>query len=197
VKIANEPAQAAGGGNAVATPEALAGENTYTYSDTGGPEAGVIAKVDLSAAWGRLSPEEQENLSLIAWEELTAPISVTNGRIRDDGNFGVLQGVVGPDVAGVVINTPFNGPITATVADGRFVAWWPETAGFELSDDPITLEDFLRQMEEHRKETADGLSSLVSSVTITLHDGTILANQPIYVSTYLTPNSEWEPYAGS
>jgi hypothetical protein len=34
-------------------------------------------------------------------------------------------GRVGSDVASVVINTVEQGPVTATIHDGYFAAWWP------------------------------------------------------------------------
>ena len=46
--------------------------------------------------------------------------------LRDDeGWFSLVQGYVGSDVSGVTVHTPVGADVVASVANGRFAAWWP------------------------------------------------------------------------
>lgn len=42
-----------------------------------------------------------------------------------DPAFSAITGQVGDGVTAVVVNTPQQGPVTASVVDGTFAAWWP------------------------------------------------------------------------
>ena len=44
---------------------------------------------------------------------------------HDEGWFSSVQGYVGSDVTGVTVHTPAGPDIEASVAHGRFAAWWP------------------------------------------------------------------------
>ena len=43
----------------------------------------------------------------------------------DEGWFSSVQGYVGSDVTGVTVHTPVGPDVEASVAHGRFAAWWP------------------------------------------------------------------------
>lgn len=43
----------------------------------------------------------------------------------DDGWFSWVQGYVGSDVTGVTVHPPVGPDVEASVANGRFAAWWP------------------------------------------------------------------------
>lgn len=43
----------------------------------------------------------------------------------DDGWLSWVQGYVGSGVTGVTVHPPVGPDVEATVADGRFAAWWP------------------------------------------------------------------------
>ncbi len=44
---------------------------------------------------------------------------------QDEGWFSSVQGHVGSDVTGVTVHTPVGPDVEASVAHGRFAAWWP------------------------------------------------------------------------
>ena len=44
---------------------------------------------------------------------------------NDDGWFSSVEGYVGSDVTGVTVHTPVGTDVEASVANGRFAAWWP------------------------------------------------------------------------
>ena len=44
---------------------------------------------------------------------------------HDEGMFSSVQGYVGADVTGVTVHTPVGTDVQASVAQGRFAAWWP------------------------------------------------------------------------
>jgi hypothetical protein len=44
---------------------------------------------------------------------------------NDEGWFSSVQGYVGSDVTGVTVHTPAGPDVEASVANGRFAAWWP------------------------------------------------------------------------
>ncbi len=44
---------------------------------------------------------------------------------NDDGWFSSVEGYVGSDVTGVTVHTPIGTDVEASVANGRFAAWWP------------------------------------------------------------------------
>jgi hypothetical protein len=44
---------------------------------------------------------------------------------NDEGWFSSVEGYVGSDVTGVTVHTPVGTDVEASVARGRFAAWWP------------------------------------------------------------------------
>jgi hypothetical protein len=44
---------------------------------------------------------------------------------NDEGWFSWVEGYVGSDVTGVTVHTPVGTDVEASVANGRFAAWWP------------------------------------------------------------------------
>ncbi len=44
---------------------------------------------------------------------------------NDDGWFSSVEGYVGSDVTDVTVHTPVGTDVEASVANGRFAAWWP------------------------------------------------------------------------
>jgi hypothetical protein len=44
---------------------------------------------------------------------------------NNDGYFSSVEGYVGSDVTGVTVHTPVGTDVEASVANGRFAAWWP------------------------------------------------------------------------
>ncbi|ADU47220.1 hypothetical protein [Intrasporangium calvum] len=75
---------------------------------------------------------------------LGAVFSTSGGSIRG------VTGRVGSDVVGVVLDSVAKGPVTATVRDGHFGAWWPDAptteqkenaAGPEITGATVTLRD--------------------------------------------------------
>jgi hypothetical protein len=55
----------------------------------------------------------------------TAEVTSSGGRGTSTGSTYSSIGRVGADIASVVINTIEQGPVTATIHDGYFAAWWP------------------------------------------------------------------------
>lgn len=51
-------------------------------------------------------------------------------------------GVVGANVVGLVLHTEAQGPVTATVNDGHYAAWWPDEPFTEESENARTIPDF-------------------------------------------------------
>ncbi len=43
----------------------------------------------------------------------------------DEGWFSWVEGYVGSDVTGITVHTPIGTDVEASVANGRFAAWWP------------------------------------------------------------------------
>lgn len=79
--------------------------------------------------------------------DLGAVYSTSGGSIRG------VTGNVGAGVVAVVLDSVAKGPVTATVKDGHFAAWWP--------DAPAT---------EERENAATGPE--ITGATVTLRDGT-------------------------
>lgn len=79
-------------------------------STTAGDDPDLVARrLDLAAAWPRLSATDQEALALVAWDGLSTAEAAT--------------------VLDISART-----VTASVANGRFAAWWP--AGKDRIDNP-------------------------------------------------------------
>jgi hypothetical protein len=55
----------------------------------------------------------------------TAEVTDSGGSSDAAGSTYASIGRVGADIASVVINTVEQGPVTATIHDGYFAAWWP------------------------------------------------------------------------
>ncbi|TQM64350.1 hypothetical protein [Humibacillus xanthopallidus] len=78
--------------------------------------------------------------------DLGAVYSTPSGSIRG------VTGQVGSDVVGVVLESVAQGPVTATVSDGHFGAWWPDAPTTEA-----------RENAASRPE--------ITGATVTLRDG--------------------------
>lgn len=63
-----------------------------------------------------------------------------------------VTGKVGSDVVGVVLHSVAQGPVTATVRDGHFGAWWPDTPTTEAQENAATAPE-------------------ITGATVTLRDG--------------------------
>ncbi len=79
--------------------------------------------------------------------DLGAVYSTSGGSIRG------VTGNVGSDVVGVVLHSVAKGPVTATVRDGHFGAWWPDAPTTEAQENAATGPE-------------------VTGATVTLRDGT-------------------------
>lgn len=77
----------------------------------------------------------------------------------DSSSLRAVTGEVGPDVAEVVLETTASGPVTASVADGHFAAWWPDPAVSDEREDSSSPGDELRYLTV---TTRDGASHRVS-----------------------------------
>lgn len=56
----------------------------------------------------------------------------------DEGYFSWVQGYVGSDVTGVTVHTPAGPDVEASIARGRFSAWWPSDP--PSSENPEAME---------------------------------------------------------
>ncbi len=63
-----------------------------------------------------------------------------------------VTGKVGSDVVGVVLHSVAQGPVTATVRDGHFGAWWPDTPTTEAKENAASAPE-------------------ITGATVTLRDG--------------------------
>jgi hypothetical protein len=115
---------------------------TYTLLAAGGP--GSHADAGLTCL---LSDDPTVGGSISAWSGSTAA-PPARGQIQWisagwGGEIFDIQGYVGDDVSRVTA-TLWNGVVVdATVADGRFVAWWPVLTGRTTTADPFTLTWYL------------------------------------------------------
>jgi hypothetical protein len=73
----------------------------------------------------------------------------------DEGWFSWVQGSVGTDVTGVTVHTPGGPDVEASVAKGRFVAWWP-------SDRPSSKNPELMDAWTYTVTLADGSTRRVT-----------------------------------
>lgn len=78
----------------------------------------------------------------------------------DRPTISLTLGDVGDEVAGVTIHTAAGEDVVATVADGRYVAWWPGRAFPDGADQP----------------SGRGGPEPTFSYSITLEDGTVIAD---------------------
>jgi hypothetical protein len=88
-----------------------------------------------------------------------AKVTESGGTSDNTGTTYSSVGRIGSDVASVVINTIQQGPVTATVHDGYFAAWWPGPA--------------LPPLPEKGEPAPPA-----PAYTVILKDGTIRANIP-------------------
>jgi len=103
--------------------------------------------------------------------ESLSTLMALEATLGNEGSYSVLRGRVGSDVVGMVIHSPFDGDIEATVADGQFLAWWPESAMAGNSQDGNSLTS-AESTKESEQISASGLERFVTSITVTLSDGT-------------------------
>ena len=74
----------------------------------------------------------------------------------DEGWFSLVQGHVGSDVTGVTVHTPVGTDVEASVAHGRFAAWWP-------SDQPSSENPEVMGAPTYTLTLADGSTTPVAS----------------------------------
>lgn len=79
--------------------------------------------------------------------DLGAVFSTAGGSIRG------VTGQVGSDVVGVALDSVAQGPVTATVREGHFAAWWPDLPTTEAKENAATAPE-------------------ITGATVTLRDGT-------------------------
>lgn len=114
------------------------GEWTYVLVDTvAGPASCLVpddlaGRTDVRGGWFGSLDAEGDVPTPAADElvELTSALGTT-----DEGLFSWTEGVVGADVVAVAVTRPGGEVVQASVADGRYAAWWPAGA-----DDPSNPE---------------------------------------------------------
>ena len=74
---------------------------------------------------------------------------------NDQGWFSSVQGYVGSDVTGVTVHTPVGADVQASVANGRFAAWWP-------SDPPSSEHPEVMEAWTYTVTLADGSTRRVT-----------------------------------
>jgi hypothetical protein len=74
----------------------------------------------------------------------------------DDGWFSWVEGYVGSDVTGVTVHPPVGPDVEASVANGRFAAWWP-------SDQPSSENLEVMEAWTYTVTLADGTTRQVTS----------------------------------
>ena len=103
------------------------------------------------AAGGSAATTQSEPLPPLAANsvhgDLGAVYSTPAGSIRG------VTGSVGSDVVGVVLDTVAKGPVTATVREGHFAAWWPDAPTNEVQEKALTAPE-------------------ITGAVVTLRDGT-------------------------
>ncbi|HEV2088588.1 MAG TPA: hypothetical protein VGR21_09775, partial [Cryptosporangiaceae bacterium] len=122
---------------------------------------------DLSAACVVRNPAGSSNAQLVdlaiggsSGPALSAPArGFTQGTVSQFEELSMTDGAVGEQVTGVTIHAG-TFTVTASVANGRYVAWWPGPA-FEARPD--------------RPGAAEGdASALILTYDLTLDDGTVI-----------------------
>lgn len=91
--------------------------------------------------------------------EKAPPRSYTQGAIADFKDASITDGAVGTDVTGVTIHAR-ELTVHATVANGRYVAWWPGPA-FD---------------RDAKQSNGDAGPELFTTFDLTLRDGTVVHN---------------------
>lgn len=106
---------------------------------------------EVVASGGSAATPTSEPLPALAADslhgDLGAVFSTSGGSIRG------VTGNVGSDVVGVVLDSVAKGPVTATVRDGHFAAWWPDAPTTEAKENAATAPE-------------------ITGATVTLRDGT-------------------------
>lgn len=91
---------------------------------------------EVVASGGSAATPTSEPLPALAADslhgDLGAVFSTSRGSIRG------VTGNVGSDVVGVVLDSVAKGPVTATVKDGHFAAWWPDAPTTEAMENAAT-----------------------------------------------------------
>lgn len=81
------------------------------------------------------------------------------------GSFSLVAGTVGLDVESMTVHTDVGLSVHATIADGRFAAWWPDT---RLAENLVTASD------GHLVDLGGA-----TRFSVTLRDGTVLDPAPL------------------
>lgn len=98
------------------------GEWTYVLLAGPGGETTCLMSEDGETAFGG-STSEPPPTPALAPDGLDETSSMTN--VTDEGEFTYTEGFVGRDVARVVVHVSSGLDIQASLANGRFAAWWP------------------------------------------------------------------------
>ena len=128
----------------------------------GKPVVGSPANVRGGANWGapQIGATFGFEIPLPADISLTSQARGDYGHISamrlrySDEDISTMALAVAPDVTGVVLHTVQSGDVTASVAEGFALAWWPST----FDDEANAL-------------TVDGLTGLITGYTITRANG--------------------------
>lgn len=96
----------------------------WTYVLLAGPrgEAGCLMPNDGGEVVGSGTSDPVAPPAL-APDGLDETSSMTN--VTDEGSYSLTEGFVGRDVTGVTVHVSTGLDIQASIADGRFAAWWP------------------------------------------------------------------------
>ena len=98
------------------------GEWTYVLLAGPGGETSCLMPDDGEDAFGSSTADPPPPPAL-APGGLDETSSMTN--VTDEGSYSYTEGYVGRDVTGVTVHVSTGLDIQASVADGRFAAWWP------------------------------------------------------------------------
>lgn len=110
-----------GTGVAVALAERR-GRWTYVLLDGPRGEASCLLPDDGDDVSGSYSPDRTPPPTL-APGDIEATSSTTT--VSDEGDYSSTEGYVGSDVTGVTVHVSSGLDIQASLANGRFAAWWP------------------------------------------------------------------------
>jgi hypothetical protein len=137
----------------------------------GGFQATCLMKDSAAAVAGGPNTGGGGGSSARSYDEPAVLLAPDTAEVTDSGGSGDSTGStysslgrVGSDVASVVINTIEQGPVTATIHDGYFAAWWPGPP--------------MAQLHIPKKGEPDPPEPAAPTYTLILKDGTIRAAIP-------------------
>ncbi|NHA01129.1 hypothetical protein G5V59_18065 [Nocardioides sp. W3-2-3] len=98
------------------------GEWTYVLLAGPGGEATCLMPDEGDSVFGGSTADPPAPPAL-ALDGLDETGSMTN--VTDEGSYSYTEGYIGRDVTGVTVHVSTGLDIQASIADGRFAAWWP------------------------------------------------------------------------